>query len=413
MPEQEQGGIDVFISYAVQDKALADGVCALLEGQGYSCWIAPRDIPPGVTWPTAIRDAISRCRVMVLIFTQHANESRQMARELERADHHGVAVLPARFEKVEPAGDLEFFLGNRQWLDAFDGGLASHGEALLGSVERLMQTESGLAESSAAAGTRKKKARWGRRWVILLAAVMAGAGVYFGYRAYMSGAKPPAPMAIHASASQLSAAPDVPVRIVVRVVSKEGRGVPGALVGIKTQAAGGEAGQATTTREVFLESRLESRTDEVSGFTDGEGQFTANWVCRPCAAAYTLLIEASKAGYESATGGLRLTPAPVTKSLGVRATASPAVVAPKHATGISVRVFDGSEPVSGATVTISAGGGAFRGNGTEVTGETNSRGQYVAVWSCAACASAYEMTVRVKKRGYAPASARATVRVQR
>ena len=49
---------DVFISYSSKDKAVADAVCAGLEGRGIACWMAPRDIVPGVDWGAAIIDAI-------------------------------------------------------------------------------------------------------------------------------------------------------------------------------------------------------------------------------------------------------------------------------------------------------------------------------------------------------------------
>jgi hypothetical protein len=37
---------DVFISYSSKDKTVADSVCAKLEQEKISCWIAPRDILP-------------------------------------------------------------------------------------------------------------------------------------------------------------------------------------------------------------------------------------------------------------------------------------------------------------------------------------------------------------------------------
>jgi TIR domain len=37
----------VFISYSNQDKVTADGVCAALEADSVSCWIAPRDVAGG------------------------------------------------------------------------------------------------------------------------------------------------------------------------------------------------------------------------------------------------------------------------------------------------------------------------------------------------------------------------------
>jgi hypothetical protein len=54
---------DVFISYSSKDKVVADAVCAGLEGRGIACWIAPRDLVPGVDWGAAIVDAISGSKV--------------------------------------------------------------------------------------------------------------------------------------------------------------------------------------------------------------------------------------------------------------------------------------------------------------------------------------------------------------
>ncbi|MFL6797219.1 MAG: toll/interleukin-1 receptor domain-containing protein [Xanthobacteraceae bacterium] len=45
---------DVFISYSQIDKVTADAACATLEAGGIRCWIAPRDIVPGVPWAGAI-----------------------------------------------------------------------------------------------------------------------------------------------------------------------------------------------------------------------------------------------------------------------------------------------------------------------------------------------------------------------
>ena len=38
---------DVFVSYAHQDRTVANAVFATLEAHGIRCWIAPRDILPG------------------------------------------------------------------------------------------------------------------------------------------------------------------------------------------------------------------------------------------------------------------------------------------------------------------------------------------------------------------------------
>jgi hypothetical protein len=54
---------DVFISHSSKDKVMADAICAGLEARGVRCWIAPRDILPGIEWTKSIVDAIANCKV--------------------------------------------------------------------------------------------------------------------------------------------------------------------------------------------------------------------------------------------------------------------------------------------------------------------------------------------------------------
>src|SRR5512138_1279132 len=93
---------DAFISYPHQDKAVADAACAMVEAAGIRCWIAPRDVEPGAEWAGAIVEAIDRCSVMILIFSSHANESKQVRREVQRAFDGDVPVVPLRVENVMP-----------------------------------------------------------------------------------------------------------------------------------------------------------------------------------------------------------------------------------------------------------------------------------------------------------------------
>ncbi len=69
---------DVFISYATSDKTIADAVCHALEAAGVRCWIAPRDIPPGADRREAIATAIGASRVVVVVFSSHANGPAQI-----------------------------------------------------------------------------------------------------------------------------------------------------------------------------------------------------------------------------------------------------------------------------------------------------------------------------------------------
>ena len=100
--------LDVFISYSTLDKAIADAVCNQLKSAGISCWIAPRDILPSADWAESITGAIDRARVMVLIFSGHANQSKQVHREVQRACERGIPVVPVRIENI--------ITGDKPWL---------------------------------------------------------------------------------------------------------------------------------------------------------------------------------------------------------------------------------------------------------------------------------------------------------
>lgn len=99
IPTAEQARPDVFISYSSVEKGTADEVCSHLESQGIRCWIAPRDVSPGDEYGEAIVDAITACRLMVLIFSSHANESPQVRREVERALSKGKNNPPLSHRK--------------------------------------------------------------------------------------------------------------------------------------------------------------------------------------------------------------------------------------------------------------------------------------------------------------------------
>jgi TIR domain len=90
-----------------------------VEAQGIHCWIAPRDIAPSADWAAEIIDAIANSRVMILVFSASSNDSPQVRREVERAVHKQVSILPFRIENVLPSKSLEYFLSAQHWMDAF------------------------------------------------------------------------------------------------------------------------------------------------------------------------------------------------------------------------------------------------------------------------------------------------------
>ncbi len=125
---------DVFVSYSVPDRDCAFELVARLEARGLSVWIAPRDISPAAEWAEEIIDAISSARLMVLVFSAHSNASPQVRREVERAVHKELSILPFRLEDIAPSKSLEYFLSSQHWLDGFPAPREPHYERLCALV---------------------------------------------------------------------------------------------------------------------------------------------------------------------------------------------------------------------------------------------------------------------------------------
>jgi uncharacterized RDD family membrane protein YckC len=129
---------DVFISYATIDKPIADAVCAKLEERGIRCWIAPRDILAGMDYAEALISAVDSAKLMVLIFSSHANASENVKREAERAVHDGLPIIPFRIEDVQPNPSLQYYISAQHWLDALTPPLEQHILKLADTVSVLL-----------------------------------------------------------------------------------------------------------------------------------------------------------------------------------------------------------------------------------------------------------------------------------
>ena len=132
---------DVFLSYSSLDKTASDTVCSILEQNGISCWIAPRDITPGLDFAEAIIDGINSSKVFVLVYSSNSNNSRQVIREVDRAVHNGLPVINLRLEDVPLSKQLEYYLSSVHWLDAITPPLEEHINKLAGVVKILLRKD--------------------------------------------------------------------------------------------------------------------------------------------------------------------------------------------------------------------------------------------------------------------------------
>lgn len=124
---------DAFISYASEDQVVATAVCAKLEERGIRCWIAPRDLRAG-TFAAQLITALKDCKVVVLIFSEHANCSLDVNREIENAFAEGKTVIPFRIANIVPADSLLYYMRGVHWLDALTPPLEEHIQRLASEI---------------------------------------------------------------------------------------------------------------------------------------------------------------------------------------------------------------------------------------------------------------------------------------
>jgi len=221
---------DVFISHSAQDKKIAETICGALEESSIRCWVAPRDVRPGRSFPGEITRAIQQSKVMLLIFSRHSNSSEQVLREVQLAVDCHVPIVRLRIEDITLSDDLRYYLSTPQYLDALTTPLSKHiprVEAAIrelleqavddnaGSTPQLPARAADLSASTSAATTQTKSSRSRVPFVIAGAAVVIAA---FAFGIWIRTAKrpdsrstlPPAPEPTAAIASPAVTATPIP-----------------------------------------------------------------------------------------------------------------------------------------------------------------------------------------------------------
>jgi hypothetical protein len=139
---------DIFVSYASPDRDTAFRIVSFLEEHGITCWVAPRDVPPGIEYGQAIIDGIGQSRALVLVLSDESNDSQFVRKEVERAVSKTKLVLPVRIREVKPSGSLEFFISSAQWVDAWKSPMEQHLLPLVAAIKSIGQPGAASVRSS-------------------------------------------------------------------------------------------------------------------------------------------------------------------------------------------------------------------------------------------------------------------------
>src|ERR1700674_997431 len=130
----------VFISYAPQDGAVAEKLCAALEAVSLPCWIAPRDVKAGALYADAIVRAISGAKAFVLVLSESAIASSHVGKEIERASSKKRPIIALRIDAAPLTPALEYFLSESQWVEAQTGSMEAAYAKLIDDIRDPART---------------------------------------------------------------------------------------------------------------------------------------------------------------------------------------------------------------------------------------------------------------------------------
>jgi tetratricopeptide (TPR) repeat protein len=134
-------GHQVFISYSVQDHTVAASICSVLERERVECWIAPRNLPAGLSEEEATSHAMKSSRLMVLVISAKSGHSPMLLHDVTRAVSQGLPMVLVRVGPLTLSRPLAALVPNPQWLEATHPPSADQLEAVIQAVKSKLPEE--------------------------------------------------------------------------------------------------------------------------------------------------------------------------------------------------------------------------------------------------------------------------------
>jgi hypothetical protein len=111
-------GSDLFLSYSRVDRPLAEQFVKTAAARGVNVWY-DEDIEGGRDWRERIVAALGSAKALVILFSEHSNDSRQLIKELAVADNMRKQVIPVLISNCEPKGPYLYELASRNWIPIY------------------------------------------------------------------------------------------------------------------------------------------------------------------------------------------------------------------------------------------------------------------------------------------------------
>ncbi len=105
---------DIFISYSSKDREKAEQLAELLSSAGLSVWIDKAGIEAATSWSGEITQAITDCKVFVILLSPNSITSHNVSKEVSLASERKKKILPVDLIPVELPNDLAYHLAGIQ-----------------------------------------------------------------------------------------------------------------------------------------------------------------------------------------------------------------------------------------------------------------------------------------------------------
>ena len=143
---------EVFVSYSRDDEDRVFAVAAKLRAFGVSLWIDQGALDAASLWSEQIVNALDSANVLLLMVTESAVHSHNVAKEVMLVSERKGHILPVHLEPTVIPPTLKYQLAGIQHIEYFKSGDADAGaKAILRSLERIGVTLGPSPETKASA----------------------------------------------------------------------------------------------------------------------------------------------------------------------------------------------------------------------------------------------------------------------
>src|SRR5512132_3223482 len=92
---------DIFISYANEDRKIAEQIATVLGTAGFTVWW-DRRIPAGRSWRSVLEEALQGMRCLVVLWSENSILSPWVIEEAEEARRLNKIMFPVLIHKIDP-----------------------------------------------------------------------------------------------------------------------------------------------------------------------------------------------------------------------------------------------------------------------------------------------------------------------